>query len=73
MSLIITFATCLVLLIGVTPAFAYVDPGSGGMMMQLLLGGVAGISVLLRLYWHRFTTMIGVRKPTAETRDPADC
>jgi hypothetical protein len=53
------------------PAFAYIDPGSGGMMMQLLLGGVTGIAVLVRLYWQRLTTFIGVRKADAETRDRA--
>jgi hypothetical protein len=52
-----------------TPALAYVDPGSGGMMMQLLLGGVAGIVVLLRMYWQRFTTFIGLRKADSETSD----
>jgi hypothetical protein len=52
-----------------TPAFAYIDPGSGGMMMQLLLGGVAGVAVLVRLYWQRFTTFIGVRKAGAESRE----
>jgi hypothetical protein len=55
-----------------TSALAYVDPGSGGMMMQLLLGGMAGIVVLFRLYWHRFTTFIGVRKADAEIRDRGD-
>ena len=45
-----------------TPALAYIDPGSGGMMMQLLLGGAAGVAVIVRLYWQRFTTFIGVRK-----------
>ena len=33
------------------PAYAYLDPGSGSMMVQLLLGGVAGGVVLVRLYW----------------------
>ena len=55
-----------------TPAYAYIDPGSGGMMMQLLLGGTAGIVVLLRLYWRRFTTFIGVRKADDETRGHSD-
>lgn len=62
----------MVLFAGATPAFAYVDPGSGGMMMQLLLGGVAGVTVLLRLYWQRFTTFIGVRKADAESREHTD-
>ncbi len=33
---------------------AYVDPGSGGFLLQLILGGVAGIGLLLKLIWNRF-------------------
>jgi len=36
------------------PAWAYLDPGTGSMMLQLLLGGVAGAMVVGKLYWHRF-------------------
>jgi F0F1-type ATP synthase assembly protein I len=45
-----------------TPAYAYVDPGSGGMLVQLLLGGVAGVAVIVRLYWRRFLNAIGLNK-----------
>lgn len=38
-----------------TPAHAYIDPGVGGMLLQLLLGGLAGAAVILRLYWQRVT------------------
>ncbi len=34
-------------------AHAYIDPGTGGMLLQLLLGGIAGGLVILKLYWHR--------------------
>jgi hypothetical protein len=64
--------TWIALFVSATPAFAYIDPGSGGMMMQLLLGGVAGVAVLVRLYWQRFTTFIGVRKAGAEGREHTD-
>ena len=47
------------------PAFAYIDPGTGAMLLQLLLGGVAGGLVILKLYWHRLkertTRLFGVR------------
>jgi hypothetical protein len=33
---------------------AYLDPGSGSMLVQLLLGGVAGAAVILKLGWQRF-------------------
>jgi hypothetical protein len=36
------------------PALAYLDPGTGSMILQLLLGGIAGAMVILKLYWRRF-------------------
>ena len=36
------------------PAFAYVDPGSGSILLQLLLGGIAGVGVIGKLYWRQF-------------------
>ena len=34
-------------------AHAYLDPGTGSMLLQLLLGGVAGVLVIGKLYWQR--------------------
>lgn len=53
-------------LVAPTPAEAYLDPGSGSMLLQLLLGGVAGIAVLFRLYWRRLLDLFGEGKPPAE-------
>jgi len=50
------------LLLGPDPAWAYLDPGSGSMLLQVLLGGVAGAVVLLRLYWRRLLVALGLRK-----------
>jgi len=36
---------------------AYLDPGSGSMLVQLLLGGVAGAAVIMKLGWERFRDM----------------
>ena len=38
-----------------SPVEAYLDPGTGSMLLQVLLGGVAAIGVVARLYWHRLT------------------
>ena len=43
------------------PVAAYLDPGSGSMILQVLLGGVAAVGVVARLYWHRVMTLL--RKP----------
>jgi hypothetical protein len=39
------------------PALAYLDPGSGSMMLQLLFGGVAGVIVIVKLYWKSFVSL----------------
>jgi hypothetical protein len=31
-------------------------------MLQLLLGGLAGLTVILKLYWHRLLAFFGMRK-----------
>ena len=55
--------TVYLVLVCARPAHAYLDPGSGGMMVQLLLGGFAGAAVLVRLYWRQLLIRIGFRKP----------
>ena len=37
-------------------AHAYIDPGSGSVLLQLLLGGIAGIGVVAKLYWDQVKT-----------------
>ena len=44
------------------PAHAYLDPGSGSMMIQLLLAGVAGAGVALKLAWKRVTSVFNRSK-----------
>lgn len=51
-----------ILLLLAPPAHAYLDPGSGSMFLQLLLGGVAGLAVIVKLYWHRLLAVLGVKK-----------
>lgn len=48
------------LLVATDCAHAYLDPGSGSMMLQLLLGGAAGLVVVLKLYWHRLLALLGI-------------
>ena len=40
--------------------FAYLDAGSGSVLVAALAGGLAGIALLLKLYWHR---ILGVVSP----------
>jgi len=34
-------------------AFAYIDPGSGSLIIQTLIGALVGITIAVRVYWER--------------------
>lgn len=40
-------------------AHAYLDPGTGSFVLQMLLGGIAGVMVVARLYWEKLKLAIG--------------
>jgi hypothetical protein len=51
--------------------FAYLDPGTGSMLVQLLVGGVAAAGVAIKLYWHRILRLLRIRKAEPEPdREP---
>ena len=35
------------------PALAYLDPNASSVLLQVILGGVAGVAIAARLLWHR--------------------
>jgi len=46
------FVTIL-LLASTGTAYAYVDPGTGSYVIQLLIAGLAGIAFAIKIYWGR--------------------
>ena len=52
-SLLITLLVALVLMLISTPAFAYIDPGTGSFLIQGLIAAVIGASVAIKLFWHK--------------------
>jgi hypothetical protein len=42
--------------------FAYLDPGTGSMLVQLLVGGVAAAAVAAKLYWYRILRLLRIRR-----------
>lgn len=49
-------------------AFAYLDPGTGSMLLQLLLGGIAGALMIVKLYWARLKDFLFRRKSKPRDR-----
>ena len=45
------------------PLLAYLDPGSGSVILQIVAGGVAAAGVGLKLTWGRLLRLLRIRKP----------
>jgi hypothetical protein len=60
----------LLLLCGAPSAFAYLDPGTGSMLLQVILGGIAAVGVALKLFWHKIRVALGMSKK-AQAEDEA--
>ena len=50
-------------------AYAYIDPGSGSLYLQILLGGAAGIGLALKMYWHNLMALVSGKKASHEVDD----
>ena len=44
------------------PNLAYVDPGTGSMVVQVIVGGVAAAGVAAKMYWRRIKGVLGLRR-----------
>jgi hypothetical protein len=49
-----------------THLLAYLDPGSGSMILQVLAGGLAAVAVTAKLYWGRLLKFLRIRKDEPE-------
>jgi hypothetical protein len=62
------FGGLLILALATTPAFAYLDPGAGSMLLQGILAAVAGSVFALKQYWRRIASFLR-RNPRRDQTD----
>lgn len=47
----------------ISDAYAYIDPGTGSIVIQVIIGGLVGFGITLKIYWHKLKEKIfSVRK-----------
>lgn len=52
------------------PTYAYLDPGTGSFIFQLVIAGLAGAAFVARMYWDKIKAIFS--KNTDEDEDVAD-
>ena len=39
-------------------AFAYIDPGTGSVIVQMIIGGLVGVGIAVKVFWFRIKTAL---------------
>jgi hypothetical protein len=54
------------MLLMASPGYAYLDPGTGSMILQGDIAGIAMASITLKMYWHRFMGLFSNKSELVE-------
>jgi len=49
--------------------FAYLDVGSGSLLIQMILGGFAGLGVFVKMRWHRIRGLFSRSRTETQTKN----
>jgi len=56
-----------------SPAYAYLDPGTGSMLLSAVIGVAAAIALAVKMFWYRLVGLFrGPRPRPMEDAPPAD-
>ena len=58
MNKIFSLLCIITLIIFPTKAFAYLDPGTGSIILQAILGFIAATVASISIYWEKFKSLI---------------
>ncbi len=49
--------------------YAYIDPGTGSLIIQGIIGAIAAIGITLKLYWHKLRVLFSGRTKVRENKE----
>jgi O-antigen/teichoic acid export membrane protein len=59
---IVIVQTTILLAVSSGSAYGYIDPATGSIMVQVIIGAVASLLFLIKLYWKKVKRLFGVRR-----------
>ena len=57
------FVSALMVFMPSAYAHAYLDPGSGSLIIQLVIAGLLGLAVTAKLFWGSILVFLKIKKP----------
>jgi hypothetical protein len=47
-------------------AYGYIDPGTGSLIIQSVIGAIAAIGVTVKIYWHKLRLLFSKRRQSTD-------
>ena len=66
------FAISFLFLTITSPAWAYLDPGTGSIILQGVIAGIAVAWFTIKTYWYKLAALFGKKAPESLLEDDAD-
>jgi hypothetical protein len=49
-----------------SPAYAYLDPGTGSMLISAVVGVAAAVGLAVKMFWYRLVGFFRGKRPVAD-------
>ena len=66
---ILLLLSLILLFIGIVPAFAYIDPGSGSAIISVVIGLLVAIGATIKTYWYKILKLFGKSEKKTNNND----
>ncbi|MEE1654752.1 hypothetical protein VB618_00975 [Microvirga sp. CF3062] len=63
------FLSLMAILFLTTPAYAYLDPGTGSILLQALIGGIAASVTVVSMYYQRIKAFFAGQSASKESNE----
>ena len=50
-------------------AYCYIDPGTGSFIIQIIIAGIVGILIVIKIFFKRFKDFFGKRKNNSKKEE----
>jgi len=64
--LLLSIVTCTFVISIVSPTYAYLDPGTGSLILQGIIAGLAMASFTFKMWWYKFTSLFSKPEDSIE-------
>ncbi len=65
----VQYILLVIMIITARPAYAYIDPGTGSLIIQSILAAIAGSIIAVKFYWYKIVAFLKSKRSDTKDQD----